>query len=163
MPRRVYLSLGSNIGDRAANLRAAVHLLIEKVRITERSSVYQTQPVGPQNQPLYFNMALGGWTDLAAADLLDFVKGIETRVGRRPSYRWGPRVIDIDILVMGDEMVQSPDLTIPHEEMMRRAFVLVPLAEIAPNLLPPGADRTIGEMAASAEGRGDVVRVEEHV
>lgn len=133
----VYLSLGSNLGDRRENLRAAIRRISEHITIDAISSVYETAPVGPQGQPAFLNLCLASRTNFMPHDLLHFLQSIEWVGGRRPTYRWGPRVIDIDLLLYGDRRLAAPDLTIPHPEMTRRAFVLVPLAEIAPDLDHP--------------------------
>jgi 2-amino-4-hydroxy-6-hydroxymethyldihydropteridine diphosphokinase len=139
--RQVFLSLGSNVGDRRANLRSALGRLRDRVSVGAISSLYETDPVGVTDQPAFYNIVVGGATTLAPRDLLRAVKEIEHDVGRRPTYRWGPRVVDIDILVLGELAVDEPELTIPHREVANRAFVLVPLAEIAPELHIPGFGR----------------------
>jgi len=138
----VYLSLGSNLGDRAANLRAGLAKLDgEILQITQTSSVYETGPVGitPERVPDYLNLATRAETSLAPEALLRHTQSAELALGREPTYRWGPRVIDIDILLYGDERIDTPRLTIPHPRMMERAFVLIPLREIAPELIPADA------------------------
>jgi 2-amino-4-hydroxy-6-hydroxymethyldihydropteridine diphosphokinase len=154
---RIYLSLGSNVGDREANLHAALGALADKVRIDAVSSLYETDPVGITDQPPFLNLAAGGTTDLAPRELLTFVKEIEHEIGRRPTFRWGPRVVDIDILLYGDESVAEPDLTIPHVEMPNRAFVLVPLTDIAPDAVHPGLGMSVRQLLASVPG-GESVR-----
>jgi 2-amino-4-hydroxy-6-hydroxymethyldihydropteridine diphosphokinase len=155
----VYLSLGSNLGDRAENVRAALRSLAARVEIEAVSSLYETAPVGVPDQPAFLNAVARGSTALAPHELLAFLKGIEQQVGRRPTFRWGPRVIDIDILLYDGTTLDSPTLTIPHREMMRRAFVLVPLAEIAPDLTPPGQERTIEDLARTVRGRDGVTLI----
>lgn len=155
----VYLSLGSNVGDRMESLRVAVSLLREKMEVRRLSSVYETLPVGVTDQAMFLNMAAGVRTTLEPSRLLAVVKEIERQVGRRPTFRWGPRVVDIDILLYGDRVVDTPELTIPHVELPSRAFVLVPLAEIAADAVHPTARRTIREMAAVAQGVEGVTKV----
>lgn len=127
-----YIGLGSNVGDRLEHLRRAASLLeaTEGIDVVQASSVYETDPVGP-SQPDFLNAVVEVRTTLAARDLLARLKQIEAEVGRQPSERWGPREIDLDLLTYGDEMIESEDLTVPHPRMSQRAFVLVPLAEIA--------------------------------
>jgi 2-amino-4-hydroxy-6-hydroxymethyldihydropteridine diphosphokinase len=135
----VYLSLGSNLGDRARTMEQALERLERsgRVRITKRSSLYETAPVGFTDQPWFLNMAVEAETDLDPHSLLDLIHRVEAGLGRRREVRWGPRTVDIDILLYGDEEVSTERLTIPHPELHRRAFVLVPLLEIAPDLRHP--------------------------
>ncbi|TMF43049.1 MAG: 2-amino-4-hydroxy-6-hydroxymethyldihydropteridine diphosphokinase, partial [Chloroflexi bacterium] len=133
----VYLGLGSNLGDRRGNLAAALQRLREVFEITSVSSVYDTEPVGFADQPRFLNIVLKGQTALDPEALLDYVKQIEAKLGRQPSFRYGPRPIDIDILLYDDLHIEQDNLTIPHPRMAERAFVLVPLAEIAPESVEP--------------------------
>jgi len=135
-----YLSLGSNMGDREANVRKALdHLATNpRIRVMKVSSLYETAPIGVTDQNDFFNAVALIETDLDPTDLLDAILDIEKIVGRVRNLRWGPRVIDIDILLYDDVEINTPELTIPHPEMMNRAFVLIPLAEIAPDLELPG-------------------------
>lgn len=149
---RVYLGLGSNTGDRFGNLREAVKRLAPQVRVEALSTVYDTQPVGYVPQPSFLNAVVQGETDLPPRDLLSFVKGIEEGMGRTPAVRYGPRLIDIDILLYGEERVETPELTIPHPRLAERAFVLMPLAELEPHVIVPGLERTVAELAAEAPG-----------
>jgi 2-amino-4-hydroxy-6-hydroxymethyldihydropteridine diphosphokinase len=150
----VYLSLGSNLGDRQAHLREAVSRLSAHIQVDEISSLYRTNPIGVTDQPLFLNIAVRGHTALRPLDLLQVVKEIEQAVGREPTYRWGPRVVDIDILLLGELEVNSANLTIPHRELRHRAFVLVPLAEIAPALSLPGDHAGVAQLAASLDSSG---------
>ncbi|HEX6029873.1 MAG TPA: 2-amino-4-hydroxy-6-hydroxymethyldihydropteridine diphosphokinase [Tepidiformaceae bacterium] len=146
----VFLALGSNLGDRLANLQAAINLLWERgVQIHAASSVWETAPV-PADQPAYLNAVLRASTSLQPHDLLHVAKDIEHDLGRRPSRRWGPRPIDIDILFYSDLQLTTPDLTIPHSEILGRAFVLAPLAEVTPEPLP-----VFGEPALALLARAD--------
>jgi 2-amino-4-hydroxy-6-hydroxymethyldihydropteridine diphosphokinase len=149
--------MGSNQGDREANLRRGLDELRTHLTLRSVSSIYETEPVGVVDQPAFLNLAAGAETALEPAALLRLVKDIEREVGRRPSYRWGPRVLDIDILLYGDLTVDDAELVIPHREMTNRAFVLVPLAEIAPDVVHPRLGMTVRELAARVPGR-DTVR-----
>lgn len=142
----VFLALGSNLGDRAANLEAAIAALAPDVEVLARSPVYESEPKYVTDQPPFLNMALRGETGLDAAALLRRLKGIEAALGRTPTVRYGPRVIDLDIVFYGDEIVDAPDLVVPHPAMAERAFVLRPLADIAPDKRHPATGRTVREM-----------------
>lgn len=135
----VYLGLGSNMGDREATLQAAIGRLAAApgVRVLRRSSLYESEPVGVTGQPWFLNAVLEIETSLDPESLLRHVKAIEAELGRRAGPRWGPRPIDIDILLYGQQTVSSPELHIPHKEMWHRLFVLVPLAELSPELVTP--------------------------
>jgi 2-amino-4-hydroxy-6-hydroxymethyldihydropteridine diphosphokinase len=127
----VFLALGSNVGDRAENLRRALQLLEPTVSVSKKSKVYESLPVGTTDQPNFYNMTLEAQTALAPHELLRHVKGIEASLGRAPNTHNLPRPIDIDILLYGDEVLETPELTIPHPRMHERAFVMMPLEEIA--------------------------------
>ena len=142
----VYLALGSNVGDRRGNLAAALQRLRELVEISTISSIYETEPVGYLDQPRFLNMVCSGKTVLSARDLLKGVKEIEASLDRRPTFRNGPRSIDIDILFYDDLQLAHDDLTIPHPRLAERAFVLVPLAEIAPAKVDPASGHTVEEL-----------------
>ncbi len=156
----VYLALGSNLGDRRANLIDALNQLRHQVRIEQVSSIYETEPAYVTDQPRFFNMVLRGRTRLAPADLLHFAKSIERRMGRTHGQRYGPRPIDIDILTYDDLQLElaQPALTIPHPLITERAFVLEPLAEIAPDLILPGQQVSVVELAQQVDRKGEVVR-----
>ena len=130
----VYLGLGSNLGDKRKNLRRAVKLLRQRVKIIKVSSLYETKPVGHTDQPDFLNAVLAAETGIAPTPLLRLVKSIEKKIGRRRTFRNGPRVIDIDILLYEGRKVKTKRLTIPHPRMYARDFVLRPLREIAPRL-----------------------------
>lgn len=157
-----YLGLGGNLGDRLAALAEALALLdaTPGMRRVSCSSVYETEPWGVTDQPRFLNLAAAYETTLAPADLLAACKSVEATVGRTPSFRWGPRLIDVDILLYGDAVVNSaePDLQIPHPRLRERAFVLVPLAEIAPELAVPPDGVTVRRLEDGVDGKDGVLR-----
>ena len=148
-PVPIGLSLGSNVGAAPANLRAALARLAAggKIGIDAVSSIYRTAPWGPVPQSDFANLCALGHTALAPLALLDTLKAIEAEIGRMPGDRWGPRLIDIDIIFYGDLRLETAELTLPHREAARRAFVMIPLAEIAPDV------RLGGERAADIAAR----------
>ncbi len=148
-----YLALGANLGHRAETLRRAVAALNDMVAVTALSSVYETEPVYVLDQPRFYNMALTAETNLGPYALLRVIKAIENELGRRPGTRYGARAIDVDILIFDDVIMDTPDLTVPHPRLAERAFVLAPLAEIAPGLMVPGHHQTVAELLNSL---GDV-------
>ncbi len=156
---QVYLSLGANLGDRQGNILQALQYVQARTSILKVSSFYETEPVGYLDQPKFLNIACALETELPPHDLLHLLKWIEKRIGRRESFRNGPRPIDMDILFYDDLVLDSPDLTIPHPRLHERAFVLVPLAEIAPDLVHPVLNMTVAEMLSKVDRKG-VKRVE---
>jgi 2-amino-4-hydroxy-6-hydroxymethyldihydropteridine diphosphokinase len=149
----VYVGLGSNLGDRLANLRLAAQALVSHAHISVRrvSSVYETSPWGPVDQPWYLNTVVECATCLGPFDLLATVKSIESGLGRRPGPRWGPRLIDIDVLVFGKIFLRSPTLDLPHRELTERVFVLAPLADLAPDLRLLDGSTVASRLSAFAE------------
>ena len=130
-----YLALGANLGDRARNLAEARRLLGERgANLLRESAIRETEPFGVTDQPLFLNQVVEVEWSGGPRDLLDAAKAVEAAVGRRPTYRWGPREIDVDILLFGDETVTDTDLVIPHPGLRDRDFVLEPLAELRPDL-----------------------------
>jgi len=146
MPHIVYLSLGSNVGDREAQLREAENRLAQLGRLIAVSSFYETEPVEFTQQPWFLNCAVAIETSSTPEDLMASILRIEEEMGRRRLQNKGPRSIDIDILLFADAIVQSSELTIPHPAMHQRRFVLEPLAEIAPQALHPMSKKTIREL-----------------
>jgi 2-amino-4-hydroxy-6-hydroxymethyldihydropteridine diphosphokinase len=143
----VYLSLGSNVGDRQANLRAAIAALTPTgVEVKRLSSIYETEPVDYLDQPWFLNCVVNVETDLAPLDLLQALRAIESQLGNKKEFAKGPRKIDLDILLYGIETIATPDLQVPHPRMLLRRFVLAPLAEIAPTLKHPSWPATADEL-----------------
>ncbi len=153
-PVEVGLGLGGNVGDPARSIHAAIEAMRSRdvVAIRAVSSLYRTAPWGAVPQPDYANACAVGTTRLAPLDLLDAVKGIERDLGRVETVRWGPRVIDIDILFYGEASISGERLALPHREVLRRAFVLTPLAEIAPDRIILGVRVADAARALGGEG-----------
>ncbi|MBI4734410.1 MAG: 2-amino-4-hydroxy-6-hydroxymethyldihydropteridine diphosphokinase [Rubrobacteridae bacterium] len=138
-----FLGLGSNLGDRVGNLKSAALLLQQhsRIKITKMSSVYETEPIGNVEQPGFLNCVILTETDLAPNELLKVVNQIEMDLKRERSIRWGPRTIDIDILLFENKKINEPELIIPHPRICERAFVLVPLLELSPQIEIPGVGK----------------------
>jgi 2-amino-4-hydroxy-6-hydroxymethyldihydropteridine diphosphokinase len=159
--RVVYLSLGSNLGDRLANLRGALAALARSVDVNAIASLYETPPSGVLDQPSFLNSACGVATALSLSHLLRVVKRIEWEMGRRPAQVWGPRPLDIDILLAGNETVQTPRLEVPHPRFPSRGFQTVPMTDIAPHVHHPLLGLTTVELweALPAKERDGLARV----
>ncbi len=154
MAERVYFGLGSNLGDRLRNLDEALDKLSQNCRVLRHSQVYETAPWGFDDQPAFLNQIAEAECDLPPLDLLKRIKNLETTLGRTPTFRYGPRLIDIDILIYGQRILNVPELTIPHAMISERAFVLVPLAELIPAETLPGTNKTIAELLAAVDTHG---------
>jgi 2-amino-4-hydroxy-6-hydroxymethyldihydropteridine diphosphokinase len=151
----VYLSLGSNLGDRQENLARALRLIGESgIRILRPSAVYETEPQGFRDQPRFLNQVIEAQTPLFPRQLLSRVKKIEREMGRKPAPRNTARIIDIDILLYGQAAVKTEDLEIPHPRMEERRFVLEPLAELVPDLRHPVTRRSVRDMLAAVRDQG---------
>jgi len=150
----LYLALGTNLGDRFANLQAAIAALPPAVRVLDQSPVYETPPWGLTDQPAFLNMVLKGETYLDPLPLLAYLKHLETQLGRLPSVRWGPRLIDIDILLYDVLVLDTPELIIPHPHLHERAFVLVPLADLEPGLVHPVLGKSVRQLLAAVDSIG---------
>ena len=153
----VYIALGSNLGDRVANLEAAIVALAPEVELRDQSAVYETEARYVTGQPRFLNMVVGAKTDLDAAGLLRRLKALEKSLGRTPGERFGPRPIDLDILFFGDAVIETPGLSVPHPRLGERAFVLRPLADIAPRMVHPVTGMTIGRMLEELPDDGGVI------
>lgn len=150
----VYLALGTNLGDRPANLKQAIASLTPQLEVKLKSQVYETPPWGVENQPKFLNQVIKAQTYLDPEPLLKHLKRLEVALGRIPSIPNGPRLIDIDILFYDDLVMDKPSIVIPHPRLQERGFVLLPLMEIAPNLVHPVSKKTVRELVelCSTEG-----------
>ncbi len=151
-----YLGFGANLGEREASINKAVVELVRTgaCKITRVSSMYETEPVGIREQPDFLNAVAEIETGLEPPELLRTIRSVERKIGREKSFKWGPRIIDIDILLYGDQCVTEESLEVPHPEMHRRAFVLTPLAEIAPTVRHPKLGLTARQMSADIGSAG---------
>lgn len=152
----VYLGLGGNIGERDIYLREAIVSLSqhEHINVLDLSSIYETQPVGPVDQAAFLNMVAKIETSLSPEQLLEVTAEVEHHLGRTREIYWGPRTLDIDILMYDHLSLTTDRLEIPHPRMKERLFVLVPLAEISPNLTLPGDEKTMAEWSQDVQGEG---------
>jgi 2-amino-4-hydroxy-6-hydroxymethyldihydropteridine diphosphokinase len=154
MPHKLYLGLGSNLGDRQAHLLAATAALTPGVRVLRSSPIYETAPWGYTDQPAFLNQVLEAETDLDPKTLLAHLKATEKNLGREDRFKNGPREIDIDILLMDDLVLNEDRLRVPHPGLHERAFILTPLADVAPDLVIPGQEQTVKELLAALDTSG---------
>jgi 2-amino-4-hydroxy-6-hydroxymethyldihydropteridine diphosphokinase len=150
----VYLALGSNVGDRLANLKQAIASLTPQMNVKVKSHVYETPPWGYENQPKFLNQVVRAKTYLEPEPLLKHLKRLEVTLGRQESIPNGPRLIDIDILFYDELILYSPSLVIPHPRLHERAFVLVPLMDLDPELVHPATKKSVREMVAACNTEG---------
>jgi 2-amino-4-hydroxy-6-hydroxymethyldihydropteridine diphosphokinase len=156
----VYLSLGSNVGDREANLRAAIAALSPAgVQVHQISSIYETEPVDYLDQPWFLNCVVEAETDLQPPALLQALRAVEAQLGNKKEFAKGPRKIDLDILLYGHETIATPELQIPHPRMLSRRFVLTPLSELAPHLQHPSWPATTAVLLERLTDAGQVRRI----
>jgi 2-amino-4-hydroxy-6-hydroxymethyldihydropteridine diphosphokinase len=158
---RAYIGLGSNVGEREENLVRAISLLDSSpgIRVLRQASLYETEPVGVEAQPWFFNTVVEVEAELAPGELLRRLKEIEKALGREDRGRWGPREIDLDLLLYGDLVMEEDGLVLPHPELHRRRFVLEPLCELAPELIHPRLGRPLRELLAGLDERKKVIRL----
>jgi 2-amino-4-hydroxy-6-hydroxymethyldihydropteridine diphosphokinase len=154
MEEPIFLGLGTNLGDREANLRTAKGKLSSQVKIVKESPIYVTPPWGYEDQPDFLNQVIQVTTRLEPTQLLDYLKGIEDDMGRKATFRYGPRLIDLDILFYGQRVIREESLQIPHPRLHERAFVLVPLHDIAPDFVHPILRETIRDLLSKVDVEG---------
>ncbi len=152
--KTVFLALGTNLGERKKNLDEAIAHLPPAVKVIKKSPIYETAPWGVTDQPQFLNMVVEGETALSPEKLLEKLKRLEKRMGRIPTFRYGPRLIDLDILFYDDVVIDSPALTIPHPLMHERAFVLVPLYDLAPDWVHPVLGKTVAALLKNIDSTG---------
>ena len=146
-----YIALGTNVGNREANIKAALGLLKEKVKVTSTSALYETKPMYVEKQGWFLNAAVKIQTDMEPKELLQLLKSIEQKLGRVPVERNGPRIIDLDIVFYANQVIDIDGLNVPHPKMAERAFVLVPLAEIAANYVHPLSHKPVSRLLAELD------------
>jgi 2-amino-4-hydroxy-6-hydroxymethyldihydropteridine diphosphokinase len=154
----VYISFGSNLGDRLKNIKLGLQFIScnRSITITKKSSLYETEPVGYENQGWFLNGVIEIKTSVSPHKLLSLLKKVERKLGRKRTIRWGPREIDLDILLYNQKCVDTPSLTIPHPRMHKRGFVLVPLVEIAPQIIHPIFKKSAKQLLAELPDSKDV-------
>jgi len=157
----VYLGLGTNLGDRLGNLRNAVLALAPFVDVEATSRLYETAPVGILDQPAFLNMALRGTTRLDPLSLLQALKSLEKTLGRVDGVRWGPRLIDMDILLFGESSFSDPSLEVPHPRLTERRFALAPLADVGASALHPPTGKAVAQLLAELPPDDDVKILDE--
>jgi 2-amino-4-hydroxy-6-hydroxymethyldihydropteridine diphosphokinase len=154
MNHTVYIALGTNLGERLSNLREAIKALLPEITVLAESHVYKTPPWGYEEQPAFLNMVAKAETELGPEFLLKYLKQLEVGLGREQNFRWGPRLIDLDILFYNNRVINTPPLVIPHPRLHERAFVLVPLADVAPELVHPILRKSVSQLLAEVDTQG---------
>ena len=157
----VYLALGTNLGDKKGNLRMAIDCLSDFISDIKQSAFYESAPMYVENQPSFVNMVISGQTELAPIELLDRLKDLEEEIGRRPTFRNGPRVIDLDILYHGDHLMTTECLSIPHISIEEREFVLLPLMDLCPERMDERTGKTIQAMTDNLPDTRGLIRLED--
>jgi 2-amino-4-hydroxy-6-hydroxymethyldihydropteridine diphosphokinase len=156
----VYFSIGSNIGNKKENLKNAINLLQKNnINIKKISSVYKTEPIGIKKQPYFYNICVKAKTDLTPQKILKIIKKIEKKLGRTKNIKWGPRIIDIDILFYNNIILYAKNLKIPHPEIKKRKFVLIPLYEIDKKIYHPVEKKTIKNMLKNKNLKEKIIRI----
>lgn len=155
---KVYLGLGTNVGKRENAIEKAIQIISfnSNIEILNNSALYETEPYGLENQPDFLNVVLEVETSLSPQLMLIVAKSVEEQIGRKPRWRWGPREIDVDILAYERSVVQEDILQVPHRELAKRRFVLVPLAEIAPYFILPDRNKSVRELLTQCPDTGNV-------
>jgi len=156
-----FIGIGSNVGDKISNCERAIAEITqhEGNRLIARSSLYKTEPIGYTQQDWFINCAIEIETNLTAHELLHVLEGIELSMGRKRSFKWGPRIIDLDILFFNQDTIQCEELMVPHPELEKRAFVLVPLCEIAGDYIHPVLKRSISQLVAQLKGEQGIEKL----
>lgn len=155
----VVLLLGSNAGRRVLRIRRGVEAIRGEIAVARVSRIYASAPKGRDGQPWFLNLAVSGTTELSPQELLRFVKAVESGAGRKAGPRWGPRELDVDIILMGDRVVNTADLVIPHREIAARRFCLVAVAEVAPEAVVPPGGKTVRELLDECRDPMEVVPI----
>ena len=159
--KKAYIGIGSNLGDRLDNIKKAIALLNrhKNIKITQRSSIYETEPVGYKEQPDFLNSVVQLKTGLTPQRLLEVLKNIEKKLGRIKGIKWGPRIIDLDMLLYENKIIKRDNLTVPHPELHKRRFILAPLAEIAGGIVHPLKKKTILELYKKSPRAPKVIKL----
>ncbi|WP_297453462.1 2-amino-4-hydroxy-6-hydroxymethyldihydropteridine diphosphokinase [Persephonella sp.] len=144
--KKIFLALGSNIGNRQENINQAIRFLSKEITDIKRAPIYESKAVGYEDQPDFLNTVISGYTDLSPEELLNFVKKVEKQTGRIKRFRWGPREIDIDIIFYGNLVIEKDNLIIPHPRIQERDFVLKPLCDLEPEFIHPVLKKTVLEL-----------------
>ena len=158
MKHITYIALGTNMGERLENLRTAIKAFAPEITVTAESHIYETPPWGYEDQPAFLNMVVKAETSLGPESLLKNLKQLEVELGREQNFHWGPRLIDLDILFYDNMVIDTPPLVIPHPRLHERAFVLVPLADVAPDLIHPIFQKSVSQLLAEVDRQG-ILRV----